>query len=122
MSFDPDALTNFQRVLLESYPANNEAFRRFAGPIDRAEAVAAGAVEDPLLDDLLGKLGPDCASIDEASAAVTAAADATAQRAEALRGTPGQEWSDQALLMGSLRTAAARLWSVSEPSRGRISP
>lgn len=108
MSFDPDDLTLFQKVLLEHYPATNDPFRRFAGPIDRAEAVAAGAVVDPVLDDLLDRLGHECGTVDEASAAVRAMSDEVERRAIAARGT--DRWEAQCVLMGALRTVAAELW------------
>lgn len=110
---NPHQMTAYQRVLLESWPAEGiPPFERFMGPIDRAEAVEAGAVTDPILIDLLEKLGTSCACIDDAARCVSQAAIALAKkRAQAATCEEQSEaWDEVRRLFGPLRNIAIRLW------------
>ncbi len=121
---DSEAMTGYQRVLLEGWPsAGNGPFERFAGAVDRAEAVEAGVVDDPVLLDLLGKLGTSCPDVDTAARLVSEAADEIGMRFRAPGGKFGETAAGDAVVryFGPLREIAARMWRL-DNGEWRVNP
>jgi hypothetical protein len=118
---DPGNLTAYQGLVLHAWPAEGiEAFRSRTGAVDRAQAVAAGLVEDRVLTDLLARLGDTCESVDEASRHVAEAADAIG---EAFRkpGAPAGAADEVRRLFGPLREMASKIWAL-DSTEWRINP
>lgn len=106
---DPDTLTLYQTVLLEDYPSSHPVFSCLMGATERAQALAAGEIEDDgILFALLARLGPACPGVDAASAAVLHAAERVASRADAARDP--DEAKDLRGLSAALRMIAIDLW------------
>lgn len=126
MSFiNPDRMTAYQRVLLEGWPPKGiPAFERFIGPIDRAEAVEAGAVTDPILLDLLEKLGTSCECVDDAARYVIAAADAVGEKHKKAPTYEAHLAAGEEVkrIFGPLRNIAVRLWRELDNSESRENP
>ena len=124
-AINPDKMTAYQRVLLEGWPPEGiPPFERFTGPIDRAEAVESGAVTDPILLDLLEKLGTSCACIDDAARYVSEAADALTTKREraATYEEQAAAWDEVKRIYGPLRNIAVRLYRELDNSQWRENP
>jgi hypothetical protein len=114
---DPDALTGYQKVLLEGWPAAHlVGFGRFLGAYERAKAVADGKVEDTLLLDLIEKLGASCPDVDTAARHVTEAADSIGLKFREAGGGFGETSSgdDVVRYFGPLREIAAKMWRLDD--------
>ena len=131
--FNANEMTAYQRVVLERWPSGGASslislpdppgayiLRRFMGALDRAEAVAAGAIPDPVLLALLDKLGSSCETVDDASRIISATADELSQ---ALNDPNASIEARQTSLrlVGPLRTMASRVWDV-ERHGWRVNP
>jgi hypothetical protein len=121
-SIDPDAMTAYQRKVLELWPAT-EAFAGAVDPVGRAKAVSEGQVDDAMLIDLLDKLGTSCESVDDASRHVSDAADAIGRRfRDASTAEERISAGDEVTrIFSPLRTIAARLWDL-ESEGWRLNP